>query len=193
MNAYLAGLPRGLDSHPAAQSKASLLRSVRVVMPVRREELEGLDPRIVEPLVETSLATSRIPTTVYHACQLAVADARGMNQEEFNAYWYRGTADVVQSPLYLGLFRLLEPEFIFKTAASRWSHFHTGCTLGVQRGRETIATLSYPHGLIDEFCARAYTASWQAVIDAGRKRQLVATFVDWTPTAATYRWSPGGD
>lgn len=185
---YLRSLPHGLDSYPEAHTKASLVSIGLELRPLGRDAVARLPTALQQTVLDPPPATSWIPSVHYLAIQVAIAETYSMGSAELGEAWYVLMERLMNGPIYSGLFRLLDPQFVLRTAAARWSQFHRGWTIAIDR-ETSPATLMmrYPSGLIDEKLAPAYAAVWQAVLDAGRGSASVETrFVRWGPERARF-------
>src|SRR5512139_1401188 len=82
---YVAGLPGGLDAHTGAQAKGSLVRSVLEGQPVAAL-LERLPGPLRRLAAEPPVGSEWVPEAHLGALLLAVADLRGMTDEDACAW-----------------------------------------------------------------------------------------------------------
>lgn len=130
--AYLAQLPRGLESNPECRVKGSLLREV----------LEGTNPQdlleLPEPVRALALAppplSAWVPEVPVNVLLLYWSDRLQRESGGPDAMLeraYQATYRLLSAPLYKVLFVLLSPERLLVGMERRWSALRQGTSLEV--------------------------------------------------------------
>jgi hypothetical protein len=186
MEAYLASLPRGLESYPACQQKAVILRSF--VTPAMRPQIEAALPPEVRPLLEHMPAvTEWIPevhaTTIY----LAARDATG-SDEAYVASAYELNRNLLSGTMYRILFTFVSPARVLKGATSRWGQLHRGTELRPRSvgENEAVMRLSCPPNLVPPVLALAYGTAYRAAVELAGGRNVTVTCSEGGPGGYTY-------
>lgn len=188
--AYLAGLPGGLDGHPAAQAKGSLVRAV----------LEGLAPAdaarlpaAVRPLADDPPMESEwVPEARFAALALAVADVRGLPDGDFLAWVRASNRALFRAPAYRLLMLVVSPAAMLRHAGKRWGNWHRGSTLELLGFADDGARLrlAFPPGLYDGLLLRSYAEAFAAALEGAHAKDPVVLVEEERPGEARYlaRW-----
>jgi hypothetical protein len=133
MVTYLGLLPRGLDSYPNCQVKASLLHSLKTDLPLD-SLVESLPSALQEIVTQPPPVSSWIPEVYFRALLRASFDSFFRDRRKYVAWGYEAQRRVLSSPLYRPLFMVMSTERGFRLASSRWENFHKGVSLTVHMG-----------------------------------------------------------
>ena len=167
LEAYLKGLPRGLDSYPDSQSKASAIRQFRRLAGAERPRM----PDVLESLFHRPPPVSSWFSTVHlQAFKLALTEH--LSEAEFIRTSYEINRELLSGPLYRVLMLVISPRILVNGAASRWAAVHRGnFTAHVEADeRSAKIELRYPAYLVTPLLAEGIAAGIQAAIDiAGAK------------------------
>jgi len=189
LEAYLAGLPDGLESFPTHRAKASLIRTALGLHSFNPRQLDALPDRLRELATDPPTSNRWVLEVEHMAMSLALAEAHGWSDRDFAKFWYRMTKAMINNVLYAGLLRALSPKMLLRTASLRWAVFHKGVTLQTKAAPAGLyATLSFPAGLVPPVCIGAYAQVLQAVVDASGT-PAAAFLVEMGPTKAVYLMS----
>jgi hypothetical protein len=192
VEAYLAGLPDGLDSHPECQSKASLYRTLIDTRPLDRDDIEALPAPLRQLTVHPMPISSWIPEVHSHALILATYDRRFDSREEFLAHAYDEQKRLFSSRVYAIAFRVLSPVFLLKSMDLRWRMFHRGSRMRLveRRGTHAVVELTHPPGLYDEVSRCGLCEGLRAALDivAGDGTSVTVELAEPTRAVISARW-----
>jgi hypothetical protein len=184
--AFVAALPRGLESYPACQQKASLVRALVEGEPI--EVAEGLLPHAVaELLVHPPPANVWLPAAIGRTAWLAALDARFPHDDEAAlAFADEAYAALTRSSMYSSLLQHLPPSVIAHGASYRWRAIYRGIDLEVRDVTATsaVASLHYPPHLTPRFNAISAARGLAVSLRASKARAAEVELVDWSPTHA---------
>ena len=132
---YLARLPDGVDSHPTALVKGSVVR-VALRPEITAADWTGVDvPGSVRDLVQHPPSVSAwVPEAHYCALLEAIYDrwfatAEGGGMPAYDAWLLAGARTLMRSPIYRALFFVAGVQRIVTAGADRWGMFHRGSSL----------------------------------------------------------------
>lgn len=188
---YVADLPGGLDAHPAAQAKGSLVRSVLAGQ--RVDELLPLLPAALRRLAaDPPMAGEWVPEVHFGALFHAVADARGLSEKAVCAWSRAQNRALFRSPIYRILMAAISPGSMLRFAGRRWGAFHRGTELevdGIADDGVRLA-LSFPARLFDRLLVVAYAEGFAAALEMAGARSPEVLLEELTDTSARYaaRW-----
>jgi hypothetical protein len=171
LDAYLSGLAGRLDAHPECVAKGALVRNLLDAQPA-----EGLLRSLPSPLVrlvtDPPIGSDWVPEAHLVALYLAVADVRGLRDEDFLAFARERNRVLFRSPAYRFLMEVLSPATLLRFAGPRWSNFHRGTTLDVDGVSDDGVrfTLRFPPKLIPPLMIRVYAQAFLAALELARAR-----------------------
>jgi hypothetical protein len=195
--AYLAALPRGIDSYPHALVKGSVVRGTIRESGLTLADVAGLVPQPVEELVRHPPGVSDwIPETYHVVLGSAVFDLKFREAGGIPAFenWIlESNRKLLRGPLYRVMFLVLRPQRIFSGSGKRWASFHRGSLLNVVslvEGGAEVRLVHPPH-LFTEVGLGAFTRAFQAALEAGGAGQarVRAKIESETATLYTAEWS----
>ncbi|MEM6996418.1 MAG: hypothetical protein AAF721_38290 [Myxococcota bacterium] len=167
MNAFIAGLPDGLASHPQCSAKATLYRTLSETMPLQPDELAAMPAPLRELIERPAPVSSWIPEVYSHAIMLSIYDRRFTNLASFADHAYKHQRRLFEGPLYAVAFRIITPALVVKTSALRWRMFHRGMKFipnELSPGHGQVR-LEYPHGVYEAVLRRALCEALRAALD----------------------------
>ncbi len=188
---YLAGLPGGLDAYRAAQAKGSVVRSVLEGQPV--EALAAAVPPVLQRLVlEPPVTSDWVPEAHLGALLHAIADVRGMTDDEVCAWTRAQNRALFESPAYRILMAVMSPASLVRFAGKRWANWHRGTRLEVEGATDdgVRVTLEFPPGLFDLFLLRVFGQAFVAALELSHAASPLVTVESSGPESARYlaRW-----
>lgn len=189
LDAYLAQLPQGLDSHPTALHKGSVVRVFLDGTPMAAHAAK-LPAALQGIIAHPPAASAWVPEVHAHALYVAAADLVYRSETEWISASYKGNRRLMEGPLYAVLFKVVGVKRLCSVAASRWEQLHRGTALRLAEFRGTSARFepTAPPGLLTELLTRTYATAVQASLDlAGAKD--VTTAVGSTPTGVFFEAS----
>jgi hypothetical protein len=139
LSAYVAALPKGLDSHPECKAKASVSRTV-----ITRGLFNGVTlPAPLQALIDAPPpVTSWIPEVHHNALMSALVDTHFKGNEEAFFGWVReANRALFRGPLYRMMFFLLSPDRLLNGLSRRWEQFRQGSTLELLDNTASSAVL----------------------------------------------------
>ncbi|MEW5740676.1 MAG: hypothetical protein AB1938_17240 [Myxococcota bacterium] len=195
LEAYLASLPRGVDSYPDCVQKVSISREFLRFLPSA-----GLSGKVPAPVEE--LLGKRLPASAWvpevHACALllAILDAHFSDAEAFVARAYVANKELLTGPLYRMLMFVASPLYLARNAESRWNTFHRGIKMATEslpqeKSGTAVFRLEYPRLLLPEVLARSYSTAFKAALEAAGGRSVQVEVAGWQPETCRFSctWS----
>ena len=173
LEAYVAGLPQGLDSYPAFEQKASIFRVFLTGVPIAAVT-DRLPAQLATLVASPPPVNSWMSEVHANAVFTAVRSECYPDDDAFVRAAYRNNAQLLASPLYSILFKLVSPERVARGAAARWAQLHRGMTLAaiaVSQGSATLR-LRTPPGLVTPLIARCYATAFRAALEAASGRDV---------------------
>jgi hypothetical protein len=189
LEAYLAGLPGGLDAYPSCEVKGSILRSM-VSEPLFRP-MEDL-PEPLRKLVETPpLATQWVPEVHQLALMLASVDGhfvKAGGEAAFLAWGDRSSAAMLKSPLYRVMFALAGPGLLLDNMPGRLKALRRGTRFElVERGpRSARMSFGFPQGLYVPLMLRARARSIRGALEMAGGKHVAVQVADIGDTRASF-------
>ena len=187
---YVAGLPGGLEAHPGAQAKGSLVRAFLEGQPpeVRRRFPAALQALVREPPIDSDW----IPEALFCAFFHALCEALGLGPAERTAWIRARNRGLFSGPLYRLLMTVVSPERSLREAARRWGVFHRGSTLEFEGFSDDGArvVLRFQVGVFDAFMLEALAEAFAAALESARAKDPVVELEATGPGFARYvaRW-----
>lgn len=188
LNAYIAGLPNGLDSYPDHLQKAAVFRQFIAEQPLQIHL--DLLPAVLRGLIRSPPPVGTwMPEVHATAGYLALRGLLFESDALFVDYAYRMNRRLLEGPIYWVLFKLLSPEKVVRAAESRWGQMHRGIglTMTFPEPRVAAATMTFPAGLVPDVITRCYATAFRAAVEVAGGRNVAFELVKSQPTAAEYR------
>lgn len=191
MERYLAGVPGGLEGHPEAQAKGSLVRSALEDQPLGA--LAGVVPAALRNLVtEPPIGSEWVPETHFTALMYAIADLRRLSDDELRAWARDRNRALFRSPAYKILMAVVSPGAMVRFAGRRWANWHRGTELQVEGIDDdgVALTLRFPDGLFDVLALTVYAEAFCAALEMANARSPAVTLEGHGKDFARYlaRW-----
>jgi hypothetical protein len=144
LDAYLEKLPAGLASYPQMTIKGAIFRQFLKGVDTGRLRA-SLPARLVELVDNPPPPSVWMPEVQSNAVFAVVADVCFADEAAFMQYAYENNKEVLESPLYSLLIRMLSPSRVVKLAAKAWGQMHKGTTLFADgHGAYTLLRLDHP-------------------------------------------------
>jgi hypothetical protein len=190
LDAYIAALPRGLESHPECQLKGAVVRAILETSPGLVAKRDAL-PAFLSALLDTPPTHSAwVPEVVGMALQEARRDLLFSSDEAFLADVRVGNEKLLSGMLYGFLFRLVGVPRLMQGASTRWSQMHRGSMLVVTADKTPqtlVVRLEYPVALVSPLAARAMAEVFVAAIHVAGAQDAQVTLLEHNPQRALYR------
>ncbi|HTJ80715.1 MAG TPA: hypothetical protein VL400_03295 [Polyangiaceae bacterium] len=186
---YLAKLPSGLASYPAARSKGILLRSSMSSHFFHRT-WKDLPRELVDAVKAPPLATSWVSTALTDAVFCLVADTFHPTREAVLEWSYERTYRLTHVPMYATLTKMAGLDRFLRACARVHAMFQQGTDLSVDvRGTTAEIVLSHPPHLHGPLNHLSNEGVFRAVLDAAGARNATMSLETSEPERATYRAS----
>jgi len=165
LEAYLATLPKGIDSYPSCVQKGSIARVWLEAGPklLNRDAL----PEPVRALAERPpLPSSWVPEVHANALYLAIAE-HFPSEPAFVDFCYRMNRNMMRSVVYRTMARVASPHSFLQAARLGWRLLRRGVDIEIVRGHcEAKISLAWPSNVTPLLVARAFQTSWRAWLEA---------------------------
>lgn len=188
MDAYLAGLPAGLDSYPECRIKGSAF------LPLVNTPPPGLDPKALPGPLRAVLeapppVTTWTPEVWFASILHHLRDAVFETEDAYRAWSLEGMRNTLGGPLYRMRFAFLSPQRMAKMAPRSWSSLRQGThrTLLEEHTDYNIGNLTYPENFVDELYMQFHAQSIEFIYGLSRARSPGFELLEWTPTKSTFR------
>lgn len=171
LDAYLAGMTGGLDAHPGCVAKGALVRNLLDGQPT-----DELARRLPAPLrrlaTDPPIGSEWIPEAHLTSLYLALADVRGLRDEDFLAFARERNRALFRSPAYRFLMEVVSPATLVRFGSQRWGNFHRGTSLDLDGFADDGVrfTLRFPAGLLPPLMLRVYAQAFVAAFELARAR-----------------------
>jgi hypothetical protein len=171
---YLGELPLGVDSHPEAGVKGSVLRSLQhhpAFESIVRHP--GLPAPVAQLLREPPTATTWVPEVHFNTAMTALYDVVFRDDGGLPRYemWVaEENVKLLSTPLYQILFAVVGAQRLLAAAPARWAAFRRGSTLSLLRSEKQIAELRlvYPRNLESAVSLHGFAGAFRAAARVAR-------------------------
>lgn len=171
--AYIAQLPRGLESFPECEGKASVYRKVFEFADM---PLQGLPPELQHLLDAPLPASTRVAQCQILALVVAMVEARRLDPRAEGAWIRQAATHLFSSQMYRLLMWAATPGIVFRTANLRWSAFFSGTSLSPEvSGRAAVLHLHAPPRLFNDDLSRIFVDVIWAAVNYTRKESGAAS------------------
>jgi uncharacterized protein (TIGR02265 family) len=173
LDAYLAELPRGIDSYPQYLHKASIYR--QTFSPSLSKALAPLLPlELGRLLLEPLPISAWLPEVHVNALFVAAHDALVPNEREFIERSLATARKLFNGPAYRVLLVMASPEDFVHRAQSRWVALHRGLELNAKMATDNSAVLriGFPMHLLPRIAALTYIGGFQAALEAAGAKDV---------------------
>lgn len=175
---YLDNLPQGLDTFPAAKTRAFYSIELQKRL---GQNLQGarLPFSIKSRLSETWKPDAWIPATIYAALCCVCLDTIWTTKETFHQGMYEIASLMYASMFFRAVMFIMSPSLMMLGSASRWNGFHLGTTLRASNQTKTSGdmVLNYPGHLFPEPCLHSLAATFDCAITSSGAKQFHYTLV----------------
>lgn len=182
---YLASLPQGLASHPAAVTKADFSLILRRYLAPCSDKVGVPEP--VRALLTTPWrAGDWIPTCHYVALCALARDQVWTTEEAYHLGMMAVATEMYQGPIHRALFIMFGPSLVAMGAARRWGTLHKGTELVVKRQLKESVELetTFPPRLFTEESVRSLGAAFCAIAVASHGKDTSFQLLDLGETSA---------
>jgi hypothetical protein len=189
-SAYIASLPRGLDSFPEARMNHLVL----VHVPQDFPDLvtgQALPPQL-DDFFARRITGDWFNETVGNAIYLMIRDQCFRDDQSFQAWNQKNIDRLIRNPLFRAIMVLLSPALVVIGAGKRWTSFHQGTAMktepvGQAGGRLQVrGILTFPAGIYDPLLLRLHTSTFLAALVAAKADHPEVRLGQVTATSAEY-------
>ena len=181
LDAYVAGLPEGLDSHPEHFAKSALVRSL--MNDPLRACVDEVPACLRELVRNPPPASSWVRQTHAHAIAQLARDIAFGSDAEFAAFCYEQQRALFSSSLYRLLMRCTSPSRVLTTVQRRWSAFNRGTSVvAMISGSAGRLCIEHPTGLFDPITRIAVSEALRATLDLSRASEPKVALGRCTPS-----------
>lgn len=183
LQTYLDALPQGEDSYPDYLQKAAVYRQFLDLMPMA-PVADVLPAPLRHLVLDPEPVSAWIPEVHLNAVYLAARDVAFVDDQAYRDHWRRVNETLLSGRLYRMLMRVASPTVVIRGAGSRWSSFHRGVGLHLDRVNQgqLAARLTYPAHLIPEPLAESYAMALQVALEVAGARSARIVAQAYTPT-----------
>lgn len=187
--AYLDRLPEGLDSYPECQAKCSLMMSALDDYSLDAC-LAGLPADLADLVQNPPPRVEWIPQVHFRAVLRAIRDHYFASAEEFVAWSYGAQHRMLSGPLYRILFSVIGTDRLLRNVHSRWTHFHRGIQLDVEKGDHSVdGCFRFPAHMYTQIDLEATMLGIRAALELVGAHEVATTVIEVRETLARGRLS----
>jgi hypothetical protein len=188
LTAYLAALPRGLESHPEAEVKGSILRSGIEGHELPAAYLAELPEPVRDALLTPPLPGSFMSETVGVAAYLAIGDYFYPEDRAFLNWALSSNRKLFSGAMYRTVMSVTTPGLIARGAAARWQFFHRGSSMKSRVGiRECSLEIDFPRHLYPPLYVDALGTAIRAAAELSKARDLRLETAEMGPDRAVFQ------
>jgi hypothetical protein len=189
--AYLAHLPRGVDSFPEATGKVSVVRSFIESTNLELFEDDRCPPAVAQLIRSPPPHSSWVSEVTMMAAFFALADHKHLSGAAAERWMYEQNKALLDSRMYRALVALAGPSLLMRGVQLRWNAFHRGSSLEIveQLEKGTSLRMRFPQGVFDEFLLNGFAGAMRASLELSRARSVVVRLVEHTPRSALFHGS----
>jgi len=189
LEAYVAGLPEGLASHPGCLAKGALVRSAVEDHPELAERAGRLPVEVARLLREPPLAGEWVPEAHFVALHHAVNDLLDLTDTEAVARARARNRALFESTTYRILMAVMSPASLMRFSGKRWENFHRGTVLEMRGASDdgVRVVLSFPPHLFDAGILLAFGQAFAAALELSGAKNPNLLLEDVLPEAAHFR------
>ena len=185
--AYVAGLPRGLDSYPNCRVRTAVTQLVIEQFPQAFSHA-GVDAAFAERLRAAVAQGEWMPEALGTAARILTRETVFASDDDFNEWSFKISSELFARPFYRVLMYVISPSLVMLGAQRRWSAFREGTTLAAKsqaKGGEIV--LTFPAHLYTRLVLGGFGQAFRASLIAARARAVKVELDDAQPERA--RWS----
>jgi hypothetical protein len=192
MAAYLARLPRGIDSFPEVTGKASVVRSFIESTPLTDLAFDAVPDPVAQLLRAPPPHSSWVSEVLMMSTLYALVDHRRLSGATIERWLYEQNRKLFDTRMYRALVALAGPSLLMRGTQLRWNAFHRGSTLelvdGTDHGMSLI--LRFPQWVFDETLLIGFGTGIRAALELSRAPNATVCLVEHTPRSARFqgRW-----
>jgi hypothetical protein len=189
--AYIAALPRGLDSYPKCRVRTTVSRLTLERFPKLLAH-PGISDAFKERLQTALTGGEWMPETVGTTLRILTREVVFESDAEYNDWTFEISSEVFRRPAYKVLMYVMSPTLVMLGATRRWNAFREGSKLVANvSGNRGDILLTFPPQLYTELVLQGFGQAFRASLVAARARNVRLTLEDAQPESA--RWSATWD
>jgi hypothetical protein len=185
--AYVAGLPKGLDSYPHCRVRSAVSREILEEFPHLLNH-PGVDPGVRKRLRDAMDQGEWMLDSQGMATRLLVRDIVFTTDRDYHRWFFDISGRLFAKPFYRFLMYVVSPTLVVLGATKRWAAFREGSlmTANVDRNQGKVE-LAFPVGLYPEVALKGFGETILAALTAARARDPKVELVEVTPTRGQWR------
>jgi len=192
LDTYLNRLPAGLESYPNMTIKGAIFRQFLKGVDVDLLRA-ALPPRLLSLVDNPPPANVWMPEVQSNAVFTVVAEVCFADEDAFMQYAYENNKEVLESPLYALLIRMLSPSRVVKLAAKAWGQMHKGTTLFADdHGAYTLLRLDHPPHAYPRCMLLALSQGYLSAAHLAGEEAATAELIDEEVDGAAFKLNWNG-
>ncbi len=190
--AYLARLPRGIDSFPEATGKVSVVRAFIESTQLLDFAFDGVPEPVAQLVRSPPPHSSWVSEVLMMSTLYALVDHRRLPNAAIERWTYEQNKKLFDSRMYRALVALAGPSLLMRGTQLRWGAFHRGSTLELvdMDAHGASLVLRFPQWVFDEALLIGFGTGIRAALELSRAPDATVRLVEHTPRSARYqgRW-----
>ncbi len=190
LEAYLRNLPHGIDAHPGAKLKASIVREALASKPFQASSANELPESLVGVLRNPPLPSTWLPVTHVVGVLLTLADQDKLDDEAFIRWRHAQYKALFRGPLYRALFAVVPTETLVAGSVHKWKSLAKDSLVieRVERNRGRAEILvRWPEHLLAPIVARSQMEGVRAALEVSGAKNPQVEIGELTTSQALYR------
>lgn len=189
--AYVAALPRGLDSYPQCRVRTAVTRLTLERFPKLLAH-PGIADEYKERLRGVLADGEWMPETVGTTLRILTREIVFESDADYKAWTFEISSEVFRRPAYRVLMYVMSPSLVMLGATRRWNAFREGTKLVANvSGNVGDIRLTFPPQLYPLLVLEGFGEALRASLVAARARNVQLALDDAQPESA--RWSVSWD
>ena len=190
LEAYLRKLPNGIDAHPGAKLKASIVREALASRPFQAASAGDLPESLRMVLRDAPLPSTWLPVTHVVGVLLTLADQDQLDDEAFIRWRHAQYRALFRSALYRALFAVVPTETLVAGAVHKWKSLAKDSLVlervTRERGHAEIL-VRWPEHLLAPIVARSQMEGVRAALEISGAKNPQVEIGEITTSHALYR------
>ena len=189
--AYVAALPRGLDSYPQCRVRTAVSRLTLERFPKLLAH-PGIADEYKQRLRGALADGEWMPETVGTTLRILTREIVFESDADYKAWTFEISSEVFRRPAYRVLMYVMSPALVMLGATRRWNAFREGTKLVANvSGNVGDIRLTFPAQLYPLLVLEGFGEAFRASLVAARARNVQLALDDAQPEGA--RWSVSWD
>lgn len=168
LEAYIAGLPRGLDAFPTHATKGAVVRQILLDANLG-PHVDSLPPQLAALIKAPPPHSSWVPEVFAIALFMAMRDIHPGPDAAFLEAVRQSNLKLLSGVVYGVIFKLIGPARLVSAVESRWGQMHKGVSMApvvpVPDGAKVCARMEFPAGLVPPLMCQGYAQAFKAAVE----------------------------